>query len=150
MSSKTRKNSPTKKTANSPRKSFGYKIRRTIKHPIKTAKKKFRKMKAKIKGIPIQRYNTRKAKRILKKTRNARPTVVSNNIHEWYVPKTSPVDYTDDRIRYSAYQDDSLRHFITKQKNKTMLGKNTDSPIRKDDPWGQMISHKIKALDEQY
>ena len=147
MSSKTRKKSPTRKTA---RKSIGYKIRRTFKHPLNTAKKKFRRMKTKIKGYPLQRYNSRVAKKILKKTRNARPTVVVDNIHEWYVPKTTPVDFTDDRIRYSSYRDDTLRHFITKHKNKTMSRNNTDSPIRYDDPWGQMISHKIKTLEGVY
>ena len=136
-----------KKTKKNPtRKSLGYKIKRTLRHPIHTVSKKVKKMQSR----RLQKHNSRRAKKLLRNTNNSRPTLLADDIQEWYVPgKKLPIDFNDDIIRYANPRTSAILHTLKlRDNNDGMLGRRR-SPIRQDDPWGQMISYEIERLNEE-
>ena len=137
-SSSTHKQSKKKPT----RKTLGYKIKRTLKNPIRTMRKKVTRMN----NRRLQKNNSRRAKKILKKTRNSRPTLRIDDIQEWYVPKDSPIDFTDDSLRYTHPSRSSVLHTLKLRHNNNSMLKKRMSPIRKDDPWGEIILHEVNRL----
>ena len=133
---KQSKKKPTKKT-------LGYKIKRTLKNPIRTVKKKVKKMN----NRRLQKNNSRRAKKLLRKSHNSRPTLSVENIQEWYVPKESPIDFTDDSLRYTHPSRSIVLHTLKLRHNNNNMLKKRMSPIRKDDPWGETILHEMKRLE---
>lgn len=138
-SSKTRKKTP--------RKTLGYKITRTLRHPITTMKKKLSRRKAR----RLQARNSRQAKKQLKRSKS-RPRVSTTDVISWHVPdKGRAIDFEEDGLQYVTRQQSQLLHGQrVRANNKKILKQNLDdSPIRQDDPWGVSIVSEITRLKKK-
>ena len=139
--------STNKKSKKNPtRKTLGYKIKRTLKNPIRIMRKKVTRMN----NRRLQSNNKRRAKKNLNKTRNSRPTLAIDNIQEWYVPKDSPIDFTDDSLRYTHPSRSAVLHTLKLRHNNNNMLKKRMSPIRKNDPWGEIILQEMNRLEMGY
>ena len=139
-----------KKTKKNPtRKSLGYKIKQTFRDPVRTASKKVNKMKSR----RLQKNNNRRAKKILRITNNSRPTLLAmaTNIQPWYVPgKKIPVNFDNDKIRYANPRTSAILHTLrVRNDNDKILRRARKSPIRLDDPWGQMMMAEMKRISDE-
>lgn len=138
-SSKTRKKTP--------RKTLGSRISRTLRHPITTMKKKLYRRKAR----RLQARNSRRAKNQLKRSKS-RPRVSTTDIISWHVPdKGRRIDFDTDGMQYVTRQQSQLLHGLrVRANNKKILHQDLDdSPIRKDDPWGESIVSEITRLKKK-
>ena len=129
---------------NTPRKTLSYKIKRTLRHPFNTMKKKLSRRKAR----GLQSRNSRQAKKQLKRS-TSRPSVTTTHIIPWYVPdKGRRINFDEDGLQYVKPQQSKLLHEQRlRANNKKILKRNLqDSPIRQDDPWGESILNEISRL----